>query len=550
MIKILMVFVSLLLTAMITTAPLQAADERNLDIYAQLEELRTRIEGLGYEIELRDDSAKRIFLMRLQQAESEHTRLLHEHAAKILKQKASAGDDFVLDPRFAELMRLEPANIRSILRLNTRSIALPTGGETASELAAVNASMKVKLSIIDAWYNALLKNLELSRALGLNIDEEEWLLEKGVRERAANASSYLALALQDVAALKERAALLSEDKEIQSLYLVETDLVTTIARELEIVVRNMAELGLDSSQYKSQLITATGSISTDVFTFDVIATLVRGWTYSATNWLRANGGTVLFNLSLFVIILLVSRILSRWVKRGTETALRYSTTPISTLLQRMLVSTASSSVYLIGVLIALSQVGISLGPLLTGLGIAGFVIGFALQDTLSNFASGMMILFYRPFDVGDVIDADGIFGEVSAMSLVNTTILTFDNQTLIVPNSKIWGNVIKNVTAQTKRRVDLIFGIGYGDDIVKTETVLKRILDEHELVLDDPAPIIKVHELGDSAVNFAVRPWVNTKDYWTVYWDLTRTVKLKFDEEGISIPYPQRDIHLHQNATS
>ncbi len=541
--------VSFFVAALLVTTSIMAADERRLDIYAQLEELRTRIEGLGYEIELRDDSAKRIFLMRLQQAEAEHTRLLHEHAAKLLQQKSSDQDKVVLDPRFAELMRLEPANIRSILRLNTRSVELPDGSETASQLAAVNAVMKAKLSIIGAWYDSLLKNLELSRALGLNVDEEEWLLEKGVRERAANASSYLALALQDVAALKERAALLSEDKEVQSLYLVETELVTTIANELEIVVRNMAKLGLDSSQYKSQLITATGSISTDVFTFDVISTLIRGWTNRATHWLRANGGTVLFNLSLFVIIVLVSRILSRWVKRGTETALRYSTTPISTLLQRMLVSSAASSVYLIGVLIALSQVGISLGPLLTGLGIAGFVIGFALQDTLSNFASGLMILFYRPFDVGDVIDADGIFGEVSAMSLVNTTILTFDNQTLIVPNSKIWGNVIKNVTAQTKRRVDLIFGIGYGDDIVKTEAVLAQILDDHERVLDDPKPIIRVHELGDSSVNFAVRPWVNTKDYWTVYWDITRTVKLKFDEEGISIPYPQRDVHLHQNAS-
>ena len=160
----------------------------------------------------------------------------------------------------------------------------------------------------------------------------------------------------------------------------------------------------------------------------------------------------------------------------------------------------------------------------------------------------MMILFYRPFDVGDVIDADGIFGGVSEMSLVNTTILTFDNQTLIVPNSKIWGNVIKNVTAQTKRRVDLIFGIGYGDDLVKAEGVLQKILDENEKVLDDPAPLIKVHELGDSSVNLAVRPWVNTGDYWEVYWDITRTVKLKFDEEGITIPFPQRDVHVHKDG--
>ena len=213
----------------------------------------------------------------------------------------------------------------------------------------------------------------------------------------------------------------------------------------------------------------------------------------------------------------------------------------------MIVSTAASSVYVIGLLIALSQIGFSLGPLLAGLGIAGFVIGFALQDTLSNFASGLMILFYRPFDVGDVIDSSGVFGEVSHMSLVNTTILTFDNQTLIVPNSKIWGNVIKNVTAQRIRRVDFLFGISYGDYIPDVEVVIWDILNSHELILKDPVPLVKVHELGESSVNIAVRPWVKTADYWTVYWDINRTVKLRFDEQGISIPFPQRDVHIISN---
>jgi small conductance mechanosensitive channel len=282
----------------------------------------------------------------------------------------------------------------------------------------------------------------------------------------------------------------------------------------------------------------------------VFTLVASGWTQVVTNWILTNGGTMVFNILLFIIIIFVSRILSRWVKRGTETALRYATTPLSTLSQRMLVSGAASSVYIIGILIALSQIGFSLGPVLTGLGIAGFVVGFALQDTLSNFASGMMILFYRPFDVGDVIDSDGIFGTVSEMSLVNTTILTFDNQTLIVPNSQIWGNVIKNLTAQTQRRVDLVFGIGYGEDIVKAEGVLKQILDDHEKILDDPKPLIKVHELGDSSVNFAVRPWVRTDDYWEVYWDITRSVKLKFDEAGISIPFPQRDVHFYTDGNA
>jgi small conductance mechanosensitive channel len=215
----------------------------------------------------------------------------------------------------------------------------------------------------------------------------------------------------------------------------------------------------------------------------------------------------------------------------------------------MIISTVGNLVLVLGVLIALSQIGISLGPLLAGLGIVGFVIGFALQDSLSNFASGMMILFYRPFDVGDTVEAGGVFGKVSSMSLVNTTFLTFDNQTIILPNNMVWSGVIKNVTAQRQRRVDLVFGVSYADDIPKVERVLQEIIDTHDKILDDPEPMIKLHELGDSSINFVVRPWVESDDYWDVYWDLMRTVKMRFDEEGISIPFPQRDVHLfNQNA--
>ena len=210
----------------------------------------------------------------------------------------------------------------------------------------------------------------------------------------------------------------------------------------------------------------------------------------------------------------------------------------------MVVKSIKNLVILFGVLIALSQLGISLGPLLAGLGIAGFIIGFALQDTLSNFASGMLILIYRPFDVGDFVTAGGVTGKVSHMSLVNTTFKTIDNQVLIVPNNLIWSSVITNVTAQRLRRVDLVFGVAYSDDIEKVERILNEVVEEHELILDNPEPVIKLHELADSSVNFVCRPWVKTDDYWDVYWDMLRTVKMRFDKEGVSIPFPQRDVHV------
>jgi small conductance mechanosensitive channel len=182
--------------------------------------------------------------------------------------------------------------------------------------------------------------------------------------------------------------------------------------------------------------------------------------------------------------------------------------------------------------------------LLAGLGVVGFIVGFALQDTLANFASGVMILLYRPYDVGDLIEAAGAFGKVSDMSLVSTTILTLDHQTLVIPNNKIWGDVIKNVTAQRERRVDMVFGIAYSDDIPHAERVLQEILADCDLVLDEPEALVKLHNLGESSVDFVVRPWVKTDDYWDAYWYVTREVKIRFDAEGISIPFPQRDVHL------
>jgi small conductance mechanosensitive channel len=205
---------------------------------------------------------------------------------------------------------------------------------------------------------------------------------------------------------------------------------------------------------------------------------------------------------------------------------------------------------LLGILMALSQVGISLGPMLAGLGIAGFIVGFALQDTLANFAAGAMILIYRPYDVDDFVELTGASGMVKNMNLVSTTIATFDNQILVVPNGKIWGDVIKNVTGQRVRRVDMEFGIAYSDDMDKALAVLRQASDEHELTLSAPEPLIKVNSLGDSSVNLILRPWTKTEDYWTVYWDLIKDVKERFDRAGISIPFPQRDVHLYREETS
>jgi small conductance mechanosensitive channel len=221
----------------------------------------------------------------------------------------------------------------------------------------------------------------------------------------------------------------------------------------------------------------------------------------------------------------------------------------SVLMQDFFVSIASKTVIFIGILFAASQIGIELAPLLTGFGVAGVIIGFALQDTLSNFASGLMILIYRPYDVGDMVKVAGIQGTVKNMSLVSTSIQTIDNQRLVIPNNKIWGDVINNITAETIRRVDMVFGIGYADDIDAARAVFSDILLSDPRVLKTPESMVKLHTLNESSVDFIVRPWVKTEDYWDVYWDVTEQVKKQLDNANITIPFPQRDVHIYNHKS-
>jgi small conductance mechanosensitive channel len=295
------------------------------------------------------------------------------------------------------------------------------------------------------------------------------------------------------------------------------------------------------------LLTGTREISSGSLDTDIVFRLMRLSFKNSMGWLVKSGPGYLVKFILFVIILFAAVFIARIVRMGLDKALNAPNLKLSRLAHRMIVSTSSKLIILFGILIALSQWGISLGPLLAGLGIAGFIVGFALQGILGNFASGIMILLYRPFDVDDQIDVGGIFGKVEKMSLVSTSLLTVDNQLFIVPNSKIWGDVIKNETAQKFRRIDMVFGISYSDNILKAESILKEIVDSHELVLDSPSPVIHLHTLNESSVDFIVRPWVKADNYWEVYWDITRSVKLRFDEEGITIPFPQRDVHIHNH---
>jgi len=196
------------------------------------------------------------------------------------------------------------------------------------------------------------------------------------------------------------------------------------------------------------------------------------------------------------------------------------------------------------VVAAVGRLGVNTTSFLTIIGAAGLAIGLALKDSLSNFAAGVMLVLFRPFTIGDVVSTAGITAKVEKITIFNTLFCTPDNQLVIVPNNKIISDIVTNINAKDTRRIDLVVGISYTDDMVKTKDILERLAQDDSRVLTDPAPTVAVAELADSSVNLVFRPWVKTADYWAVRFDLTEKIKNALDEAGISIPFPQQDVHL------
>ena len=199
------------------------------------------------------------------------------------------------------------------------------------------------------------------------------------------------------------------------------------------------------------------------------------------------------------------------------------------------------------VLAALGQLGIQTTSFIAVIGAAGLAIGLALQGSLANFAAGFLMIIFRPIKVGDYIEGAGVAGTVEAIQIFTTQLQTPDNKTVIIPNAALTADNITNWSVKGTRRVDLVMGIGYGDDIDKAKKIMADVLAKDERIFKDPAPKIAVVELADSSVNFVVRPWVKAGDYWDVYFDTTETIKKSFDAEGISIPFPQRDVHMYEH---
>jgi small conductance mechanosensitive channel len=248
-----------------------------------------------------------------------------------------------------------------------------------------------------------------------------------------------------------------------------------------------------------------------------------------------------------IILALVIYIVGKWVVNRITALVRRLMDGRS--VDPTLVNFLSNLVYAVllvaVILAALDTLGLPVTSLLAVVGAAGLAVGLALKDSLGNFAAGVMLVLFRPFSKGDFVEAAGISGKVDEVRIFSTILTTPDNKQITIPNGLIAADAITNYTAKDMRRVDLVFGVGYDDDLKKAREVLTRICAEHALVLDDPATNIFVLNLGDSSVDFAVRPWAKTEDYWTVWGDLLETGKAELEAAGCSIPFPQRDVHMH-----
>ncbi len=267
-------------------------------------------------------------------------------------------------------------------------------------------------------------------------------------------------------------------------------------------------------------------------------------------FLQKNGidsGTVVGlvkNIIVALIIFYVGRLAISLVVRGMRKVMRKQN--IDKTLETFVCNLVRIVLLIVVIIAAIGQLGIQTTSFIAIFGAAGLAVGLALQGSLSNFASGVLIVLFRPYKVGDFIEGAGVSGSVEQVQILTTVLKTGDNKQVIIPNSKIMGSIITNYSANDKRRVDMVVGVSYSDDLDKVRSTIQELVAVDDRILDEPACTIAVSALADSSVNFVVRPWVKTSDYWPVMFDLTEAIKKRFDKEGISFPFPQQDVHLYK----
>ena len=414
------------------------------------------------------------------------------------------------------------------------------------ELGALEVRIQESKARLDTLLIEQVENLSGADSLGLDMSEAWEFLDRFLANWAESQVGRLQIATLD------RRRLRTQIRDAQRAGAVESEIVALrarlqaaeqrilgIAASLDGIANLLARRGFETAQYRQIVIRATGDVTADILNPKVLLGLLREIATDLGRWLRDKGPTILVRLLIIIGIIILFRIgfrLTWWLFRILRLV------KLSQLLTNLVGGLVRPTATLAGLVTGLWIVGLNPTALLAGLGVAGIIVGLALQDSLSNFAAGFFILTNRPYDVDDVIEAGGVVGTVQTMGLASTTIMTFDNRRLFVPNRKIWSDVIENRSAEPVRRVEVTVKISYREDLDRALGVLRNILDVNEKVLEDPEPVIFISKLADSWIEVAIWPWTKNEHWLHLLRELPRLVRLRFEEEGIEVPYPTREI--------
>jgi small conductance mechanosensitive channel len=428
------------------------------------------------------------------------------------------------------LTDVQPQLLDLILELKSDSSDVQPLVDAVSKL--ITDQIKIHEESI-RWYSRRIDDLREERESAR--PEELGEYETRIKDARSRLDEFVegevqTLQIADTLGMNTSAAWKSAERYIQER--AETLVVDRTSRLLE-------SLGHETTLYRKFIIQVSGEVTEDILDPKVLWGILKDAFRATWKWLSDNAPAILIQLLIFMAIVVLTRIAFRigWWLFQLLGLIKFSRL-MADMLSRLVKPVATIA----GIIVGLWFLGVDPTTLMAGVGVAGIIVGLALQDSLSNLAAGMFILSTRPYDVDDVIRVGGVLGKVRAMGLANTTVITFDNRRMLIPNRKIWGDNIENRSAEPIRRLDMVVRIGYNEDLARAMEILRELVKEDERVLDTPEPHIFVWELADSWIDIAVRPWVWNADWWPMWTDLPRQVRLRFAEKGIDIPIPRREI--------
>ncbi len=414
------------------------------------------------------------------------------------------------------------------------------------DLPELNLLMQEEEARVDSAVDGQITTLEGADAVGLDVTRFWDPLDSFMVNRVEADVGRLQLAMADRTRQRQRVRqlsragapegeLLTARTRLQGAESRVQALVASLHRQANLLDRR----GRETAQYRQLLIRASGEVTGDILNPEVFFGLVQDFLSGMWIWIKDNGPTVLTRLLILVGVTL----LFRWGFSLLWRFLRFSgILKMRRLLADMTGRMVRPTGTFVGLVVGFSMLGVNPATLVTGVGVAGIIIGLALQDSMANLAAGFFILMYRPYDEGDIVSAGSVVGTVKEMGLANTTIITFDRRRLYVPNRKIWSEVIENRSAEPIRRVEAMVKVGYAQNLDRAFGAIRSLLEEHEVVLSDPEPLLYVKDFGDSWLDVAVWCYVPTTEWWATTSSLPRLIRLKFEEEGIEIPVPSREI--------